>query len=145
MTLICFSWSVTTSWTAGSAWDYHQDAGGRERDQEPKMHRVRDHRPRSQSPEPQTKSKSPSVMMMMISHHRMRDNGNGPISRDRVHPYAQAPQAPTDTSATNAHQYHQYNQWLSKKRSLYLMKILAAPEDDTGPDREHLYMYLFFR
>ena len=39
---------------------------------------------------------------------------------------------------------HQFDQWLSKSLLLNLMNILAAPEDNKGPDRvtEHLYMYL---
>ena len=34
------------------------------------------------------------MMTMMISHHKRRDNGNGPDRGDRVHPHAQVPQVP---------------------------------------------------
>ena len=63
---------------------------------------------------------------MMISHHRMRDNCNGP---DRVIEYI------LTHKRHKRHRYHQFNQQLSKSLLLNLMKILVAPEDNKGLDR----------
>ena len=71
--------------------------------------------------------------MLMISHHRMRDNDNGP---DRVIEYILTNKRHKRHryQCHKRHRYHQYNQWLSKSRAQYLMKTLVAPEDEKDPE-----------
>ena len=73
--------------------------------------------------------------MVMISHHRMRDNCNGP---DRVIEYI------FTRKRHKRYGYHQFDQRLFRSLLLNLMKVLVAPEDNKGPDRvsAHLYMYV---
>ena len=137
--------------------DYHQDclpapppAGGRERARAENAPRERS-RPRSQSPEPPLK---PIPMNDEDDDQSPQDgdNDNGPDcvivcilahKHHKRHRYQRHKRR--RYQCHKRHRYHQYNQWLSKSRLQYLMKTLAAPEDDKDPDREneHLYMYRY--